>query len=85
MSYWLKARGFISLQQDSATFDPFSRADTVLLSLLSLAIFLVAAVFALVFSTAYVKQFIIALNATLAAVLGTTFIFDIITSTYSSD
>jgi hypothetical protein len=83
VSSWAKARDFIERQQDSTTIDPCPRADTVLLSLLSLLIFLIAAVFAIIFPTTTVKHFIIALNATLVSILGTTFAFDMVTSKYA--
>jgi Flp pilus assembly protein TadB len=71
-SPWSKAKHV--LEKDGQT---CPRSDTVLLSLLSLIIFLVAAVFALVFPTTTIKNFIIALNATLAGVLGLIFAFDL--------
>lgn len=87
VSYWSKARRLIRPQKDITTSGHCPRADTVLLSLLSLAIFLIAAVFAIVHPTAAVKCFIVSLNVSLASVLGTTFIFDMVTSTsmYSKD
>jgi prepilin signal peptidase PulO-like enzyme (type II secretory pathway) len=58
------------------------RSDTVLLSLLSLIVFLISAVFALVIPTTMVKQLIFALNGTVASVLGATLAIDLMTSMY---
>jgi uncharacterized membrane protein len=71
-SPWSRVKKF--LKKDEKT---CPRSATVLLSLISLIIFLVAAVFAVVFPTTTVKNFIIALNSTLTGVLGVAFAFDL--------
>jgi hypothetical protein len=76
---WVRARGII--EQEEPT---FPRSDTVLLSLLSLVLFLISAVFALVFPTRPVKFFIFALNATLAIVLSATVAFDLFNRMYTN-
>jgi hypothetical protein len=55
------------------------QADTVMLSLLHLLIFLITAIFAITFPTIQVKRVVIAVNTLLASALGMAFIIDVAT------
>jgi hypothetical protein len=74
---WMRARALIEKGEQTCP-----RSDTVLLSLLSLIVFLMFAVSALVIPTTMVKHFIFALNGTVASVLGATLAIDLMTSMY---
>jgi hypothetical protein len=53
--------------------------DTMMLSLLHLLLFLIAAIFAIKFPTVRVKRIVIAVNTLLASVLGIIFMIDVAT------
>jgi hypothetical protein len=82
---WLDVRERIQLRGDDGVVIPTCpRVDTVLLSLLVLLMFLIAAVPAVIYPTIGIKYFVVIFNVTLASLLGATFAFDILSSKYRS-
>jgi hypothetical protein len=77
---WTRPREFVDSGRDDNPGKSCPRADTVLLSLFSLLIFLVTAICAILYPTIAVKHFIIAFNAALAGILSAIFTLDMIKS-----
>ena len=71
-----------SIESQSGGSATFPRAETVMISLLGLLAFLIVAIFAIKYPTIQVKRTVLVVNATLAGLLGTVSVHDVMTRTF---